>query len=60
MKDLVLIASSLEGLQSQLDSLACFCDFVSWLLILVRLQVMFFNATKDTVLVAFLLQRRTS
>lgn len=46
--DVALLASSLEGLQLQLDALALFCDFRQLTVNLGKTKVMIFNGTKKT------------
>jgi hypothetical protein len=47
--DVVLLASSLEGLQRQLDALALFCDLRQLTINLGKTKVMIFNGLKKSV-----------
>ena len=46
--DIVLLASSLEGLQRQLDALALFCNLRKLTVNLGKTKVMIFNGVKKT------------
>jgi hypothetical protein len=47
--DVVLLASSLEGLQRQLDALALFCDLRQLTINLGKTKVIIFNGSKKSV-----------
>jgi len=46
--DLVLLASTPEGLQRQIDTLANFCDLQQLMVNLGKTKVMIFNASKSS------------
>ena len=54
--DIVLLSSSLEGLQRQLDALALFCELQKLTLNLSKTKVMIFNGVKKTSNLHFLFE----
>lgn len=52
--DVVLLSSSLEGLQRQMDALALFCDLQQLAVNLGKTKVMIFNGVKKTLDLHFL------